>query len=1094
MVMMLWRIAHGFPAWLLLASIQLQVVNAVPITQNVCSTCHVNATCDVKHDGTGQMVCNCMYGFVGNGRTHCQDKDECQIGAHKICGEHTVCHNTHGSFYCTCLTGYSPSNHMAVFIPNDGTYCDDIDECEVQGICGAGGLCRNVPGSFNCTCSEGYTVRNGTEPFTPGTEGAACTVINCGQPPVIAHAAQLSVTGTDYGSVVVFGCRDGFVQKGGNNTAVCGARGLWQGPSLVCEEIDCGLPPVLQHSVMHWKNSTKLGSLVFYECDTGFYNVEGRNVSVCTINSSWDTSSIECKETDCSLPPLLPNTSSVWNGSTRPGSMAYYNCKPGFYSVGGSNVSVCALNGYWTNASLLCKEIDCGEPPFLPNSTVLRGSGTTVGSKAYYKCNRGFYNAGGSNASICAINGYWTHASLRCREIDCGQPPVLPHTETQGNGNTTVGATVHYYCKKGFHNVGGTNVSVCTMNGHWKNATIICKEIDCGEPPILPNTIRQGDISSGPGSAVYYICKEGFYDAGGRNISVCTFTGHWEKASLECKEIDCGEPPVLPNTIRQGDISSGPGSAVYYICKEGFYDTGGRNISVCTFTGHWEKASLECKEIDCGEPLGLPHTSMHWNSTVMGSVVYYECDEGFYSVGGRNTSICTTNGYWEDASIVCKEMNCGEPAHLPHTEIQWDLTANPGSMVYYQCKEEFYVESGKNYSICGENGQWEIATLHCAEINCGMPAPLPNTYVLWDNRTGLGSVVYYKCNEGFYHQGGQNHSTCTSDRQWENITVICEAVDCGSPPVLAHTEVAWHNGTAAGSLVQYRCQEGFSSKGGTGTSVCTNSGQWEPATLLCKERKPAINALVICNETCLCWKAERDGRASETYNVQFVGLRAYQKKFQHKKMIPFTSAEDKPKLCLNLLPGANYTINVTAVSAGFSSTINLTTSLRDPPIPEFTYKVVEGPLPSLRLRRAADTIDPISVYQVFVMPLSGPLSFNCSSPSSPHFYSRQKPRGAYVAAEIQTGEIRSELVFTVGDRRYYGEYYNAPLKEGEAYNIVLRTVSRWGRVRKQSCVIWAKTRASYTIQHVTIAAGGSVGLVLFIVFLGFSIAWYCKKK
>ncbi|XP_066567119.1 sushi domain-containing protein 1 isoform X4 [Amia ocellicauda] len=975
MVMMLWRIAHGFPAWLLLASIQLQVVNAVPITQNVCSTCHVNATCDVKHDGTGQMVCNCMYGFVGNGRTHCQDKDECQIGAHKICGEHTVCHNTHGSFYCTCLTGYSPSNHMAVFIPNDGTYCDDIDECEVQGICGAGGLCRNVPGSFNCTCSEGYTVRNGTEPFTPGTEGAACTVINCGQPPVIAHAAQLSVTGTDYGSVVVFGCRDGFVQKGGNNTAVCGARGLWQGPSLVCEEIDCGLPPVLQHSVMHWKNSTKLGSLVFYECDTGFYNVEGRNVSVCTINSSWDTSSIECKETDCSLPPLLPNTSSVWNGSTRPGSMAYYNCKPGFYSVGGSNVSVCALNGYWTNASLLCKEIDCGEPPFLPNSTVLRGSGTTVGSKAYYKCNRGFYNAGGSNASICAINGYWTHASLRCREIDCGQPPVLPHTETQGNGNTTVGATVHYYCKKGFHNVGGTNVSVCTMNGHWKNATIICKEIDCGEPPILPNTIRQGDISSGPGSAVYYICKEGFYDAGGRNISVCTFTGHWEKASLECKEIDCGEPPVLPNTIRQGDISSGPGSAVYYICKEGFYDTGGRNISVCTFTGHWEKASLECKEIDCGEPLGLPHTSMHWNSTVMGSVVYYECDEGFYSVGGRNTSICTTNGYWEDASIVCKEMNCGEPAHLPHTEIQWDLTANPGSMVYYQCKEEFYVESGKNYSICGENGQWEIATLHCAE------------------------------------------------------------------------------------------------------------------------RKPAINALVICNETCLCWKAERDGRASETYNVQFVGLRAYQKKFQHKKMIPFTSAEDKPKLCLNLLPGANYTINVTAVSAGFSSTINLTTSLRDPPIPEFTYKVVEGPLPSLRLRRAADTIDPISVYQVFVMPLSGPLSFNCSSPSSPHFYSRQKPRGAYVAAEIQTGEIRSELVFTVGDRRYYGEYYNAPLKEGEAYNIVLRTVSRWGRVRKQSCVIWAKTReASYTIQHVTIAAGGSVGLVLFIVFLGFSIAWYCKKK
>lgn len=50
------------------------------------------------------------------------DKDECQLGA-KICGQHTTCHNTYGSYYCTCSAGYSPSNNMAVFIPNDGTSC-----------------------------------------------------------------------------------------------------------------------------------------------------------------------------------------------------------------------------------------------------------------------------------------------------------------------------------------------------------------------------------------------------------------------------------------------------------------------------------------------------------------------------------------------------------------------------------------------------------------------------------------------------------------------------------------------------------------------------------------------------------------------------------------------------------------------------------------------------------------------------------------------------------------------------------------------------------------------------------------------------------
>lgn len=42
-------------------------------TLDVCASCHVNATCDDKTDGSGK-VCNCKYGFVGNGRTFCQGR------------------------------------------------------------------------------------------------------------------------------------------------------------------------------------------------------------------------------------------------------------------------------------------------------------------------------------------------------------------------------------------------------------------------------------------------------------------------------------------------------------------------------------------------------------------------------------------------------------------------------------------------------------------------------------------------------------------------------------------------------------------------------------------------------------------------------------------------------------------------------------------------------------------------------------------------------------------------------------------------------------------------------------------------------------
>lgn len=42
---------------------------------DVCATCHANATCDDKSDGSGK-VCNCKYGFVGNGRTFCQGREK----------------------------------------------------------------------------------------------------------------------------------------------------------------------------------------------------------------------------------------------------------------------------------------------------------------------------------------------------------------------------------------------------------------------------------------------------------------------------------------------------------------------------------------------------------------------------------------------------------------------------------------------------------------------------------------------------------------------------------------------------------------------------------------------------------------------------------------------------------------------------------------------------------------------------------------------------------------------------------------------------------------------------------------------------------
>ncbi|XP_026199298.1 sushi domain-containing protein 1 isoform X2 [Anabas testudineus] len=503
-------------------------------TLDVCAHCHANATCDDKADGSGK-VCNCNYGFAGNGRTLCEDKDECQLGATKICGQHTTCHNTYGSYYCTCLAGYSPSNNMAIFIPNDGTHCKDIDECRVTGLCGEGGQCRNLEGSFECSCQVGYRVYNGAEPFNPYRDKATCKVVDCGQPVSVEDAMLLSVTKTTYGSVATFICDEGFVWRGGENSSVCGADGLWRGPSLVCEEVDCGSPPALPHSHMLWNNISKMGAEVVYQCNSGYHNVGMGNVSICTAAGQWERPSVLCQETLCGNPLIIQSTEQLWNGSLTPGSTVLYLCKEGFYNTGQNNVSICNENGQWTPPALSCQEILCGDPPILPHTGHVWSGSSTPGSTVAYYCKIGFYHSEGHNVSVCTINGFWTKPNISCREVDCGMPPPMPHSVILWDNVSTVGSQVVYHCKSGYRNVGQGNASVCTASGKWEEPSLLCQEISCSEPVFKPHAKMLWDGTSHVGSVVNYQCDEGYRTRRLKNLSICGENGQWEDIDMWCE-------------------------------------------------------------------------------------------------------------------------------------------------------------------------------------------------------------------------------------------------------------------------------------------------------------------------------------------------------------------------------------------------------------------------------------------------------------------------------------------------------------------------------------------------------------------------------
>ena len=123
-----------------------------------CHLCHINAECETNYNPNGTMTgtygCYCSINSSQDGRTECNDGDQCAAGAVgdlDCASKGLACNDLDTGYECVCLnsTGYSVNTVSG--------HCEDINECiETPDVCGADGQCINEDGTYTCSCYNGY--------------------------------------------------------------------------------------------------------------------------------------------------------------------------------------------------------------------------------------------------------------------------------------------------------------------------------------------------------------------------------------------------------------------------------------------------------------------------------------------------------------------------------------------------------------------------------------------------------------------------------------------------------------------------------------------------------------------------------------------------------------------------------------------------------------------------------------------------------------------------------------------------------------------------------------------------------------------------
>ncbi|XP_037028180.1 uncharacterized protein LOC119068621 isoform X3 [Bradysia coprophila] len=184
-------------------------------------------------------------------------------------------------------------------------------------------------------------------------------------------------------------------------------------------------------------------------------------------------------------------------------------------------------------------------------------------------------------------------------------------------------------------------------------------------------------------------------------------------------------------------------------------------------------------------------------------------------------------------NFICQHQPkaCGRPEQPPNSTMIAPKGFDVGATVEYSC-DDGHLLVGPTSRTCLETGFYNEFPPVCKNIECGLPASIPHgSYDLVNGSVGYLSTVIYKCNTG-YEMLGRAMLTCDIDERWNGPPPRCEIIECELPENYENGQIFSPNGTFFNSQLEFVCNKGYRLDGPK-TLTCLESGQWSELLPAC---------------------------------------------------------------------------------------------------------------------------------------------------------------------------------------------------------------------------------------------------------------------